>query len=184
MIARRVLVSVLAVGLLVTANADAAKKNAQAAKQTAKEAVADVGALNEEYVKTIRQKLVGCQSIYANEMAMMSLDVEEKVLRARERSQYADLSFERMAAQRDVVNAKRATGFDFKKCAEDAKGDVDRSIKHYVSAFKNDSQKSLAKQIISQWFAAVDAVGEKHFGAELSKFDKASSDIKVELAMD
>lgn len=154
--------------------------NAYSAKQQPK---IDVGAQNEESVGLMRQQLVQCQSTYSHELEMVNIEIDRKVLNAKRESQYANLSLERIRAEGEVLNSKRATGFDYKKCIDAAKAETNKSLKPYVALFKKDPVKSFAKQVVSQWFVAIDAVGEQHFNVELSKFDKAANDMKVELAI-
>lgn len=114
---------------------------------------------------------------------MMDVKVDSLVLDARRESEYANANLARLRAQKQVLDEKAEKGYDYKKCADSAKSEVTSGLKSYVSLFKKESLKSMAKQIAAQWFVVIDAVGKDKFNSELSKFDKSATDLKIELAL-
>lgn len=132
-------------------------------------------------VAGFKKIVTSCEGIYSSEIEVLDSDIRAAAAVRSLTNDSESAAMSALKAQQEVTQRKQSEGFKYKQCVDSAKQAMTDNAKTWVAQFKQESLKSMAKQVISQWLVVVDAVGQDNFDSELSKFDKSANDLRVEL---
>lgn len=124
-----------------------------------------------------------CQSKYAQELEIMAHEIVMQQARNLGSKVGRDLAVANAEAPSNVWNARASVGFEYKRCIDTIKVEIQPQLVSYVAVFKKVERIAVAKQIFAQWLTTIDAVGENIFEVELGKLNNFINSMTVELAV-
>lgn len=162
--------------------------NQQVAK-ISKDEKAKIDQSRTESITSMRTDLTLCRATFMSDMMEL-----EGAVRSAIASKELDYLFEYKVAnavgpamreqiRMETMNLKQKEGFKYQSCVTEAKTRMSDRTRGFVDTFTGE-QKSNAKQMIGQWYTAIDAVSRDNFDNEASKFETMANTIKVEMAME
>ena len=124
-----------------------------------------------------------CQTKYFQEFDLINNEIVMQKARNATRKAGRDLVVENAETPWKIMKIHEDAGFEYKRCAESSKVEMQPELIAYVSLFKQTERIAGAKQIYAQWLTAIDAVGEVTFDGEFSKLNNLINSMTVELKM-
>lgn len=180
---RKIVLSLVLLGLIGGAFAEGNPKSKSATKATSPAARDPLKTQEQvDWLNKLDEHLTRCNSAYEGDNALLKATIGRKkaffAMKNGEEPSLAEYTGILEEAQKELApQAKYAT------CYKEARADVMATSKGFIQGLVEPNLQSKARETIGQWMTALDAVMNKNFVEEQSKFKSLMNTLKLELQL-
>lgn len=163
------LILIISLSICLTSQAAEDKKKSRAIKNNKTQAIQQSLTINNDLntlFVTLEKSLNDCRVSY--EIEMLTLKAE------------LDIAWQKGEDSSKVFDELEKRGHPYKKCISDNKETFNSHSQSVMNEIKDENLKTKTRAVLAQWLTTLDAIPEKNFQEELSKYKSLRNNFLLE----